>query len=114
DPRVRVPNLVAVNLEEALRVYAFGEERRLELFASVFADVGVQVLPDTLADGSDDALLADAGLGIALRGPLLDRDVRVRVDFPVWVSRPALSYTWTSGRQREAAPRVTFSFTDLW
>ncbi|HLV25664.1 MAG TPA: hypothetical protein VKZ41_05100 [Gemmatimonadales bacterium] len=114
DPRVRVPNLVAVNLEEALRVYAFGEERRLELFASVFADVGVQVMPDTLADGSDDALLADAGLGIALRGPLLDRDVRVRVDFPVWVSRPALSYTWTSGRQREAAPRVTFSFTDLW
>lgn len=114
DPRVRVPNIVAVNAEEALRVYAFGDERRLELFASVFADVGWQIRPDTLPDGSDDSLLADAGFGIALRGPLLDRDVRVRLDFPVWVSRSELSYTWTAGREREAAPRVTFSFTDIW
>ncbi len=114
DPRVRVPNIVAVNAEEALRVHAFGEDRRLELFASLFADIGMQIFPDTLADGSDDALLADAGIGIALRGPLLERDVRLRVDFPIWVSRPALSYAWTRGRENEAAMRVTFSFTDLW
>src|SRR5690606_27538736 len=76
DPLVQVPTVAAVNVEEAVRLHAFGEDRRLELFATVFADLAVQIVPDTLADGTDDPLLADAGLGLALRGPLLDREVR--------------------------------------
>lgn len=114
DPLVQVPTVAAVNVEEAVRLHAFGEDRRLELFATVFADLAVQIVPDTLADGTDDPLLADAGLGLALRGPLLDREVRLRLDFPLWVSRPALAYTWTRARENELALRVTFSFTDLW
>ena len=32
-----------------------------------------------------DHVLADAGVGVALRGRVYDRDVTLRADFPIWV-----------------------------
>ena len=61
--------------------------------------------------------MADAGAGLALRGQLFDRPVRVRLDFPVWVQDPLVAIGWR-GRQALDEDRVrfrwAFSLNDLW
>jgi hypothetical protein len=58
--------------------------------------------------------LADAGLGVAVRGMLWDRDVRLRLDFPLVVRHPALAVGADAADGRRARFRWMFSFRDLW
>lgn len=120
DPMVGARGLVAVNLEEALRLTWIGPARRgLGLYGTLFGDAGLRWAPDdapALAD--DERWVADAGVGLALRGRLFDRDVRLRVDLPVWVRQPGLA---VGERDRDPADerdplalRWSFSFSDLW
>jgi hypothetical protein len=113
DYRLASRTLATLNLEHAVRVRRLGPAARpLDLFVDVFGDAGV--LGDGGADGGGTAL-ADAGVGFAARGALFDRDVRARLDFPLYAGRPELvvSARRNNGDQR-VGPRVSFSFTDLW
>ncbi len=114
DPLLIVENIAALNLEESLLLRSLGAQQLLGLYASVFTDVGVVLHSESQIAGEAGTVLSDAGVGLALRGPLLDRDVRLRLDFPVYVSQPALSYARRRQRENAAAWRVTFSLTDLW
>ncbi|CAA9354256.1 MAG: hypothetical protein AVDCRST_MAG40-3060, partial [uncultured Gemmatimonadaceae bacterium] len=65
--------------------------------------------------GARATALADAGAGLAARGALFDRDVRFRLDFPIYVERPALVVSARRNDDRQpVGARVSFSFTDLW
>ncbi len=114
DPLLILQNVAALNLEESLLIKMLGAQRLLGLYATAFADVGVVVHADSTALLAAGSTLSDAGVGLALRGPLLDRDIRLRVDMPLYVSRPELSYAHRRERDTAAAWRVTFSLTDLW
>ena len=117
EPLVRVNGIVAVNLEEARALHRFGEDpRAATLYATVFADGGYYTGPEQRM--LPDRALADAGVGLAVRGLLFDRDVRFRVDVPLWVSTPEAA---VGLRDREpgdvpsaVALRWTFSFSDIW
>ena len=63
----------------------------------------------------DGSFLADAGLGLSLRGMLFDRDVRLRADFPLYV-RAVAPDVGGSGVPSNADVRFrfAFSFNDLW
>jgi hypothetical protein len=79
---------------------------------SLFAD-GALYLEEGLDLAND--WVADAGVGLTLRGRLLDRDVRARVDFPVYVSQPFLAIDRASADdERKVRFRYTFSLNDLW
>ena len=120
DALVDAGGVAAVNLEEALRVATFGPaSRRLQLQATLFADAGYRWARDGAPPvARDDRWLADAGVGLALRGRLYDRAVAWRVDLPLYVRQPALGVL-ERGRSGTAdrdplALRVAFSFNDLW
>ena len=117
DFRVAARGLASVNLEHAVRLRRFGPTARpFDVYADVFADAGVlQDAPPAASDSSGATLLADAGAGIAARGAIFDRDVRFRLDFPLYAEQPRLvvSARRNDDRQRVGA-RVSFSFTDLW
>ena len=111
DPRLAVGSVLALNAEQSLLLRVIGPTARpLRLFASAFADAGQPL--GRRGGGRADAL-ADAGVGLALRGQLYDREVRARLDFPLYVSRPALAVGGEAGDSR-GRPRVAFSFDDLW
>ena len=75
---------VAANVEESYRFRSFGgSARRVHLWGSVFADAAVPIAGGTRR--ITDRILADAGVGLALRGRLYDRDVTLRADFPIYV-----------------------------
>jgi hypothetical protein len=110
-------SLASVNVEHAVRLWRFGSaDRPFDLFADAFVDAGVlrDVPGRSLADDGGTGLM-DAGVGIAGRGALFDRDLRFRVDFPVYVEQPALV---VSARRNDAGQvigaRLSFSLTDLW
>ncbi|HEX5831808.1 MAG TPA: M1 family aminopeptidase, partial [Gemmatimonadaceae bacterium] len=117
DPVVGAEGIVALNLEEARRLHRFGRDPRgVALYAGAFADVGAY-----LGDEQPllpDRVLADAGVGLAVRGQLFDRDVRLRADVPLWVSTPdaaiGLRDRDADDRPDPVRLRFTFSFTDLW
>jgi hypothetical protein len=118
DPLAAARGLAAVNLEEGLRLHRFGPAARpLDLLATAFADVGVMLEEETGADGDRRTRgLADAGLGLALRGRIFDRPVSWRVDLPLYVSEPLLS-VGERGRgepSERIAVRWSFSAGDLW
>jgi hypothetical protein len=111
--------LATVNLEHALRLRRFGPANRpFDVYADVFADGGVLREDDRepgSADETSTRMLGDAGFGIAARGALFDRDVRFRLDVPVYVVEPerVVSAARNDDGQRVGA-RFSFSFTDLW
>jgi hypothetical protein len=114
DPLVALGSVVAVNAEQAHRLHVFGAQGRgPALFASVFGDAG---LPRMAHRVSADALLADAGAGLSLRGMLFDRDVRVRADFPLYVrgTAPDVGGHSRSSSDGDVRVRFAFSFNDLW
>ncbi|HET9004184.1 MAG TPA: hypothetical protein VFN39_09335, partial [Gemmatimonadaceae bacterium] len=77
DPAASVDEIGALNFEQGLRLVTITPgSRPLAIWGTLFADGG--------ATRHDP--LGDAGAGVMLRGWLFDRDVRVRVDLPVWVS----------------------------
>ena len=117
DPFVAARALGAVNLEEGVRLHRFGPAQRpLALEATAFADGGVR---EAKGVSGDDRLLADAGVGLSLRGRFFDRDVRLRLDLPLFVRQP-LQAVGERGRDPSAAApeavrfRWAFSFADLW
>jgi hypothetical protein len=97
---------VAANLEWGLRLATVeAGVRPTRVFAALWADAG---------GGSGTRSRASAGLGLVLRGTLVDEPIRVRVDVPLYVSDAASSIgpvEWTTSATRF---RLTFSFTDLW
>ena len=112
DPFQSARALFAVNAEEALRLYRFaGREQRLDLLLTLFGDAGVARFDET-------QLLADAGVGVALRGRFFDRDVKLRLDLPFYVRFPELAVGERAlGYSTHPDPfklRWAFSFDDLW
>ncbi|GAC1651396.1 MAG: M1 family metallopeptidase [Gemmatimonadaceae bacterium] len=101
----------AVNGELGVRATTFGPgERSLGLWLTAFGDAG-----STFAAGDEAA--ADAGLGVAIRGRLYDRAVRLRVDVPLYVRQPPLGvgeYSGGSAESRQLKLRYAFSFSELW
>jgi hypothetical protein len=113
SPFVAAGRVASVNAEQDLLLRSFGAAARpLRVSAAAFGDVGVVLQGDraTATRG-----LGDLGLGVVARGALFDRDVRARVDFPLYVSRPELAAEPRAGRGGGGwGTRVTFSFSDLW
>ena len=109
DPRVATRDIAAINLEGSrLLVASDSTPRALGLWLNLFADMGVA---GTLDD--DSTVLSDAGLGLAVRGMLFDRAIRVRLDAPLYVSRQELAVGSEAGDEAVRF-RWTFSFSDLW
>jgi hypothetical protein len=102
-PGIVTDRTVAANTDVSARLFQLPGMRTLGLWAHGFGDVGTM-------PGFDP--LADAGVGLSLRGRLFDRDITVRIDAPFWVSEPALSV----GRERDdqLAPRWVLTLSDLW
>ncbi|HEX2781244.1 MAG TPA: M1 family metallopeptidase [Gemmatimonadaceae bacterium] len=77
--------VLALNVEQGMRIVPFAlGSRPLALWLTGFADVAQQ-------DGLTASPLADAGLGVMLRGWIFDRDVRVRLDMPLYVRHGELA-----------------------
>jgi hypothetical protein len=101
-PGLAAERVAAANSDVSARLFQVPGMRTLGVWAHIFGDVGTMRGVDPLAD---------AGVGLALRGRLFDRDIHVRIDSPFWVSEPGLSV----GREREEefAPRWVLTFRDL-
>jgi hypothetical protein len=113
DYRVPLERVGAANLEIAERVLMLGTERsgRQSLWISAFGDIaGAASTRPELHGG----FLADVGVGVALRGRLYDRDIRVRLDLPLLVQQPGLSIGEGRGGNGNIALRWALSFSDLW
>ena len=114
SPLVPAERVVSMNLEQEVLLRAFGPASRpLRLAATAFGDAAL--VDRRSIEGSTDRgsrALGDAGVGLALRGAVFDRDVRARVDVPVYVSRPELAVGRVAGGRVDL--RLTFSFSDLW
>jgi hypothetical protein len=102
--------LATVTVEHDVRLWATMAPRPFALGASIFGDAGVVLRDGALPSGTR---LADAGVGLTARGWIYDQPVRLRLDLPILVSRPALAVGTGAGTDAVAL-RVTFSFTDLW
>ncbi|GAC1516626.1 MAG: hypothetical protein NVS1B4_12580 [Gemmatimonadaceae bacterium] len=111
DAGVLARRIVAVNMEAGRRVTTFGpEEESLGLWLVAFGDAG-----QSLRRGG--RTLADAGVGVAVRGRLFDRSLAVRLDVPLWVGVPALAVGELDSAalaRREVALRYALSFNELW
>jgi hypothetical protein len=92
---------------QARRLRGFRPGGRLGLFATTFANAATP-----LESGAGFDVLAEAGVGLALRGPLYDRTVRLRLDLPVWVSEPGLAFRQPGGRATTL--RFALATGDLW
>ena len=113
-PTVALQRVIAANGELAQYVMSLGDSTRYPaIWISGFGDVGFAASnpEQTVLDG---ALLADAGVGISLRGKLYDRDVRLRLDLPILVHQPGLAGGAGLGSGADLTLRFVFSFTDLW
>ncbi|HEX5581644.1 MAG TPA: hypothetical protein VFX39_08715, partial [Gemmatimonadaceae bacterium] len=118
DPLADARAALALNLEEGVRLRRFGPASRpLDLLATLFADAALQVEEEPVAGGERRTRgLYDAGVGLALRGRVFDREVSWRVDLPLLVSDPLLSVGERSRTEptERLALRWTFSTGDLW
>jgi len=109
SPYLSAERLVAANIEQAFRLFTLAPRQpRLGVWLSAFADGGHA----SGRESDSGEWLADAGLGLSLRGFLYDRDVRLRVDFPVYVNHPELAHD--DGSDERVGFRWGFSFADLW
>ena len=115
DPRLAVRSVAAVNLEGAVRLPAHGGvPAGSTVWGTLFADAGWPLERDAASDLLPERrLLGDAGLGLKVRGRVYDRSFVLRLDFPLYVSEPALAYGSSRSGDR-VAPRVTWSLEDLW
>jgi hypothetical protein len=102
-PWVTGQSIGAVNADAAFRLGNAPHSRTLSMWAHAFADAGY-------VDGLDD--LTDAGVGISMSGRLFDKNILVRLDAPVYVNRPALTFPYS--RTGSLAPRWLLTFNDIW
>jgi peptidase M1-like protein len=93
------------NVEGGFRIAAIPIDGEPGLWLNVFGD---------LAYGQQNRTLSDAGIGIALRGRIYDRDITVRLDAPFFVSRPALGIERDDVARDQLAARWVLSFNDIW
>jgi hypothetical protein len=101
-PGLPLRTIVSLNVEGSRRLTApRGSPRGVALWLSAFADVGVGSIDDQPALDPRRETFFDLGPGLSLRGRFYDRDVRIRVDVPV--------YAYRGG----PTPSVVFSFNDL-
>ncbi|MGH7636323.1 MAG: M1 family aminopeptidase, partial [Gemmatimonadaceae bacterium] len=100
---IAVERTLAANADVGARLFNVPAMRSLGVWLHGFGDVATM-------PGFDP--LADAGVGIALRGRLFDRAIHVRIDAPFYVSEPALSIG--DERTKSAAARWVLTFRDLW
>jgi hypothetical protein len=100
---------LAANLEWGMRLARFGRSpRSAALWATLFGDgAGVSAVFDDEDWGHVD-WLADAGVGLALRGMLFDRAVIARVDVPFYVEHPELA-AGADGLDDRIEPRLVLS-----
>jgi hypothetical protein len=111
SPLLRPARIAAANLEGALRIVRPAPAaRRPELLATLFGDLAAAGGGDL---GAPRTLLADAGIGLALRGPFFDRTVRLRLDAPLYVRHPEFAVNASAG-DGPVRFRWMFSFRDLW
>jgi hypothetical protein len=108
-PYFPISQAAALNLEQAYRVRAFGAGQRLGLFGTAFANA----LAPISVDVTNADIVYETGLGLALRGPLFDRDVRLRVDVPAYLSHPHLAIGARETREKLGF-RLSFAASDLW
>jgi hypothetical protein len=112
-PYLPLDDAVSANAEQAWKLRGFGARKRLGLFGTVFADATwLDPMHRTIDEAPFD-WLADAGVGLALRGPLFDRDVRLRLDVPVYLNEPSLAIGRQS-RDKQAMFRLSFAASELW
>ncbi|MFN2398839.1 MAG: M1 family metallopeptidase [Gemmatimonadaceae bacterium] len=115
SPFLRVSNIAGLNVESGVAaVRSFPFAPGLSMWFSLFADAGLAFGEGAGSVDADD-VLADAGAGVSLRGQLFDRDVRLRVDFPIYVRHPVLAAgNDDSTDNKRTKFRWTFSFNDFW
>ena len=90
DPGLSVGSgIFAINAEQGVRALSFTRgQRPLALWATAFADVAALHRGPVWNPTSP---LGDAGVGLTLRGWIYDRDVRVRLDAPLYVRHADLA-----------------------
>jgi hypothetical protein len=98
-------SLIGGNAEAGLRLVSLPVDGAPGLWLNAFGDV---------AQGRHRNLLADAGIGIALRGQLYDRAITIRLDAPFYVNRPALGIERDVTERDQFAARWVLSFNDIW
>jgi hypothetical protein len=99
---VTSPQLFAVNVDLAHRVGAIqGDIGELDISLGAFGDAGFDAKRSMI----------DAGPGVKVKGRFFDQPVDVRLDFPIYVSRPELAI---NGRNDKVAPRWVITFNDIW
>ena len=111
DPRLPLRSVAAVNVEQGLRLATLARTpRALTLWASVFGDAAAA----RLIYRYSPRLLADAGVGVSLRGWFYDREVRLRLDAPLVMTNQSLAVGEPKPDGKDPTLRWQFSLTDLW
>jgi len=103
----------AANLELAQHMHTFGSaaDGRKSIWFSAFGDIAAASSNFVQFDGS---LLLDAGVGASLRGRIYDRDVRFRLDLPLFIKQPQFAGGPSFARSGSLGFRYVFSLTDVW
>ena len=109
---VALTRVGAANAELSQRVRSFGSNSsgRRSLWISAFGDVAGASSDFVDFGGS---MLLDAGVGASLRGRIYDRDVRLRLDLPLFVKHPDLAGGPSFARKGSIGMRFVFSANDL-
>jgi len=90
SPFVALEAVGAVNGELSRHLYRVPPSvGNMSVWLSAFGDLGFGSPGEGTA--LDGAMLADAGIGASLRGRFYDREIRMRLDLPIWVHQPALA-----------------------
>jgi hypothetical protein len=110
---VALSRVGAANVEVAQRVRTFGTaaDGRKTIWLSAFGDIGAASSDYVTFGGS---MLLDAGVGASLRGRVFDRDVRFRLDLPIFVKQPGLAGGPSFARKGSLRLRYVFSLNDGW
>ena len=110
---VALSRVGAANVELAQRLRTFGSAAngRRAIWVSAFGDIAA-ASSDYVQFGS--SMLLDAGVGASFRGRLYDRDVRFRLDLPLFVKQPGLAGGPSFARKGSLAFRYVFSLNDMW
>lgn len=98
--------VAAANVEAGRLVWTLPVDGSPALWLNAFADAGVR----------EPTPLVDAGIGVALRGRLYDRNIVVRLDAPLYVSAPALAIERVDAPAagRRVRARWVLTFNDVW
>lgn len=95
------------NAEVARRLFDIGSRADT-------SGVWLTLFGDGAALQGAQSFLGDAGFGLAVRGRIYDRPINVRLDFPVWMSEPALALDGGRAGTGAFAPRWNITFSDIW